>query len=514
MSDPRASVAAPRLGERLVAWILAVAAAGALLVWAFIALVHVDDRERVGHVQGAWMALARYANEGVLYPPLFDGEHYGGTRWMPLGIVLHAAGARLVGSELVGGKAIALLTALALLGLALVALRRLRSPWPLAGALLAAVWASEASLFTTATIGVDVLAAAVQVAALVVFLSWAEDAAASLGGSGGRRTRALIAAGVLAGLGPLAKLTAGWAALAILCRLGATRRWRDLGVFLAAASVTTLAGVGAGLVASGGRLWDSVGRLAFAGGAGPVSIVRAPNQVVYNLVEYAPGILALLPFVVAAIALARRWRELSVVDWALAWALVALLAVFTDVGTGLNQLVDVLVLSAFVAAQLPDRMAARVGEPGLRLARHGLGAAALTAVAAGVVMTLVPAARDAAEVARHGHPLPTEPLTDVIGPGDVVLSEDPYVPVTLERRPVVLDPFMLRRIDEVDPAIVDPLIERIEQHGFDHVVLLEDLDESGWWEGYHFGPRVADALRQGYELSGTKDGYLLYRPAR
>ena len=514
MNQSRMGLAWPTRGERLVAWMLVVAAAGVLLIWVFISLVHIDDRERVGHGQGAWMALARYANEGVLYPPLFDGEHYGGTRWMPLGIVAHAFAARLSGSELVGGKMLALLTALALLALALAALRWLRSPWPLAAALLAAVLASEAGLFTTTTIGADILAVAVQVGALVAFLGRAEEAAAGLGGSGERRTRALIAAGVLAGFALLAKLTAGWAALAILCRLGATGRWRDFGVFLAAASAPALAGIGAGLVASEGRMWDSVAQLAFAGGAGPVSLVRAPNQVVYNFVEYAPGFLAVLPFAVAAIALVGRWRELSVVDWALAWALVALLAVFTDVGTGLNQLLDVVVLTALVAAQLPGRLSALVGEPGQRLGQHALAVAALTALSAGVVMTLVPAARSTVEVTRHGHPLPTVPLAEVIRPDDTVLSEDPYVPVAHERHPVVLDPFMLRRLDEVDPATVDPLIERIEQGAFDHVVLLEDLDEPEWWEVYHFGPRVADALRQGYEPSGVRDGYLLYRPAR
>ena len=513
MSGPPMGRAWPKRGERLLAWALVVAAAGALLAWLAVSLVHIDDRERVGHVQGAWMALARYANEGVLYPPLFDGEHYGGTRWMPLGIVAHALAARLTGSELVGGKVLALLAALVLFTLAVAALRRLGSPWPLAGALLAGVLASEAGLFTTTTIGVDVLAAAVQVGSLVLFLGGADAAPRDQGGGGGQRTRALIAAGVLAGLGPLAKLTAGWAALAILCRLGATGRWRDFGVFLAAASATTLVGVGAGLVASGGRLWESIGRLAFAGDGGPSSLVRAPNQVVYNLVEYAPGILAVLPFAVVAIGLAGRWRELSVVDWALAWALVALIAVYTDVGTGLNQLIDVLVLTTAVAAQLPARLAARMGEQHHPLGRYGLAVAALTALAAGMIIALVPAARDAAEVARHGHPLPTEPLVEVIGPGDTVLSEDPYVPVTLERRPVVLDPFMLRRLDEVDPAAVDPLVERIEQRDFDYVVLLEDLDETGWWEVFHFGPRVADALRQAYEPSDARDGYLLYRPA-
>jgi hypothetical protein len=58
--------------------------------WLFLALSHLRDRYGVLHVQGAWMNLAKYANERVLYPRLFDGQHYGGTRWMPLPILLNA----------------------------------------------------------------------------------------------------------------------------------------------------------------------------------------------------------------------------------------------------------------------------------------------------------------------------------------------------------------------------------------------------------------------------------------
>jgi hypothetical protein len=494
--------------ERLLLGLLAVATTGALLAWLAIALVHLDDRERVGHVQGAWMALAGYTNDGTLYPALFDGERYGGTRWMPLGIVLHALAARLVGSELLGGKAVTLFTTLALLGAATMVLRRLGSRWPVAWALLAAALVTNAGLFTTTTIGVDVLAAALQVGALALYVREATQRATA--------TATLVGAGVLAGLAPLAKLTAGWAALAILCHLAAGRRWRELGVFLAAAAGTTVVGLGLALAVSDGRLWDSVGRLMLAGGLGPVAIVRAPNQVVYNLAEFAPGMLAVVPFALGSVLLVRGWRDLSVLDWALAWALLAVLAAFTDIGTGLNQLIDLLVLVVLVAAQLPHRLAQRFGDHGRALGVGALAVGALSALAAGVVLTLVPALRTAVDVARHGHPLPTVPLADVIEPDDTLLSEDPYVPVALGRRPVVLDAFMIRRLDELDPALVNPLIERIEAGGYDYLLLLEELhgERDAWWEDYHFGVRIVEAMRRAYEPMGRRDGYLVYRPKR
>jgi hypothetical protein len=503
MTHPHTGAALARRRARLLGLVLSAVAAAAALAWLAIALVHLDDRERVGHVQGAWMSLARYLNDGVLYPPVFDGERYGGTRWMPLGIVLHAGAARLAGGELVGGKALTVTLTVLLAGLAVLALRRLRCPWPVAAALVVAVLASSAGLFTTTTVGGDVLPVALQVGALILVITAGADPPAR---------RLLVAAGVLAGLAPLAKLTAGWALLAILSRLAATGRWRALRFFLSAAAGTLLAGVAVALVASGGRLWDSVGRFAFAGGTGLGALARAPNQVVHNLAEFAPGVLAVLPLALAAVLLARSWRGLSVSDWALLWAVLALLVAYTDIGTGLNQLLDVLVLGVLVAAQLPDRLAAGAGAASRTAGTAVLALAAAVALGVGAVVSLVPALRTAADVVRHGHPLATVPLADDIAPGDTLLSEDPYAAVAHGRHPVVLDAFMVRRLDELEPELIDPLIAWIEAAAFDHILLLEDLERADWWERYHFGPRVADAIRHAYRPAGVRDGYLVYRP--
>ena len=69
------------------------------------------------------MALARSLDAGVLYPPLFDGRNYGGTRIMPLSILLHASAARLTGEYVMSGR---LLSCFILLVLAVVIFRVLR----------------------------------------------------------------------------------------------------------------------------------------------------------------------------------------------------------------------------------------------------------------------------------------------------------------------------------------------------------------------------------------------------
>jgi hypothetical protein len=70
---------------RLVRIATALAGSLALGAWATLAIVHADDRYLVNHVSGAWMALAQYANDGLLYPPLYEGESFGsGTQKRPL----------------------------------------------------------------------------------------------------------------------------------------------------------------------------------------------------------------------------------------------------------------------------------------------------------------------------------------------------------------------------------------------------------------------------------------------
>src|SRR5215470_16280801 len=77
----RALIALPRL----IAGAVGVLGFGS---WLILAAAHRDDLYRAGFVAGAWLELVRSAAHGLLYPPLFDGGYFGGTRYMPLTILL------------------------------------------------------------------------------------------------------------------------------------------------------------------------------------------------------------------------------------------------------------------------------------------------------------------------------------------------------------------------------------------------------------------------------------------
>ncbi len=82
------------------------------------------------------------------------------------------------------------------------------------------------------------------------------------------------------------------------------------------------------------------------------TLLRAPNQVLYNLLASASGAVVLLPLAVLGALLSRSWRQLPLIHVACAYALLLLLVVYADVGTGSNQLLDLVVLTALAVGHL------------------------------------------------------------------------------------------------------------------------------------------------------------------
>ena len=145
---------------------LVAVAVTSMAAWLVLGLSHLGDRYKVGHVQGIWMALAQYAHEGTLYPPLSDGVRFGGTRYMPLPIVLNAAASRATGEYLMSGKAVAMLLFIALLILVFVALRQLCCPRSHAFALAGLLAATNTGVLVGCSVGGDVLPLVFQICSL------------------------------------------------------------------------------------------------------------------------------------------------------------------------------------------------------------------------------------------------------------------------------------------------------------------------------------------------------------
>jgi hypothetical protein len=485
-----------RRGAAWLAGMCLAASALAAIAVALVTVVHIDDRYAVDHASGARIALARFADQGVLYPPLVGEDTFGGTRFMPLPVLLHAAVSRLTGEYLVSGKLLAVATMLAVCIVMFAVLRRSACPVPIAAGLVGVVLTTQTGLLAVTGLRGDSLPLLLQLLAIAVAAN-----------SGSRRATWVSAA--LAALAVTAKLHAVWAPVAIVAWLWTSDRQR-LRQFVAAYVGFSAVLLGTLTAVTGGRLLENVFGLSAAGVNGPAALLTSPYRLLHLLVNEAPGTWLLLPFALALVGFALRRRSADPWQWALVAAFLVLLVVLTDIGTGGNQLLDIAVLSGIVVGG-----AAGHAPPGLRsvmLWRTALSIVIVWTLVSGMAVAVGPAVRDAVGTQRDPSRYHAEPLASVADETTLLLSEDPYVPVSLDQDPVVLDPFMLPRIGRNHPAAVRALVDRIDDQNFELIVLVQPLDDSTWWADYHFGTRVIAAVERSYMLSERVQGYDIYRP--
>jgi hypothetical protein len=486
-------------GAGWLSWALVTTSTLVLVAWTYLAVVHVDDRYRLDHVSGARIALARALDAGFLYPPLYDGTHVGGTRFMPLPIVLHGAMATLTGEYVASGKLLAYLAAMGLVVTVLVLLRRLGCPFPYALALAVLPLTTNTGLSGSLNLRADVLPLLLQILTIWLVLETASPGA-SVGAAG------------LAALAFVSKLSAVWAPAAIVVWLLARDRRRA--VWFVAEYVALVGGL---LIVFGvwsdSRLFDNVFGLAASGVTSARDILASPYRLVHLLVSDATTVWALAPLAGLAAWFSIAGRRTSLFVLSLTVALAVLLVVLLDVGTGWNQLIDVVVLTGIVIGELIGRTA-KASHDNVRqgaLLTPAIGLFLVWMLVTGFMVTLVPAVRTTADGTASYR---ADPLAGIATGRTRVLSEDPYVPVSLGQTPIVFDPFMLPRVGEQQPSAVADLVARIEAGDFDLVVLVEPLQpvDRAWWNEEDFGAPIARAIADAYRYSGRTQGYYLYVP--
>ncbi|MGH3110675.1 MAG: hypothetical protein ACRDQT_07140 [Gaiellaceae bacterium] len=486
-------------GRLASAVMLAVLALGVVVIlsWLVTAVAHVDDGYAVDHVSGSWMALAAYAGSGTLYPPLYDGDVFGGTRFMPVPILLLAGAASVLQDDLVSAKILSYLLAGALVVLTFVLLRR-RCPLPVALLLASTILVTGTGLTAATSVRNDVLPVILQLGAVALVAR--------------SQTRAnTVASGLLSALAVVSKLSAVWAPLAIGIWLLSNRDRRRLAefvtVFLAGAGLA----LGAFQAASGGRMTENVLGLSVAT-AGRLGSL--PDEVARLRLIGREGLGPLAVLIVLAILgtlLAAKRRQLTPYHLAFACASLVTAIVLVDPGAFVNHLIDVQVLSVIVVGELWRRTASPSG--GLSLVSAAT-LAVLVACTAATYRQNVDLGRDL-DVLVHGTASEDRVprLAGSVSADDSILSEDPFVSVSRGERPIVLDPFMLLSIAERHPEWRSDLVRRIENADFDKIVLLYQPHSAPlWYRRLHFGEVVVRAIERTYRPVARVEGYWIYEP--
>ncbi len=430
-----------------------------------------------------------------------------GPATCPCRVLLHAAAARLTGEYLLSGKVIDIAAMALLLGVLYVILvRRGASRW-LGATLVAGVLVTEVGLIAAFGIRHEAIPTVLQLAA-VALIAWRRPS-----------LRTVAIAAVLCVLALFAKFSAVYAVLTILVLLRKDRA--SVATFIAVGLVGLAAGLTIMHVLTGGRFADTLLQSS-VGDYSVESFIRAPARLVW-LLRYAPAALLLLAFTLIVQIQARR-PSVGPYEVALVMAGLTTTIILLDRGASGNHLLDLAVLIPIVAL---DAVRPRDGTRPRRTtnaAAQALPFVATLGVLIGGAVYVADAIPTAVRQLRTGV---VEPRYDAhpLAPGsvaDTLLSEDPYLPVSLERRPIVLDPFMLSQLGELHPEWIQSLAERIERQEFTRVVLLMDIndpDADAFYTDNHLGPGVLSAMRERYRLvttipaTGTWVGtYFVYEP--
>ena len=466
------------------------------------AVTHLNDTAHLDFVSGVWMALAQYTNAGTVYPEVYDGSFYGGTRYMPLPFLAHAGLARVTGEYLLSGKLLALMLAVGCCALVYRALRRAGCTVPVALALTSLLPADKVCYLAGTNVRGDLLAVVLQLAALAV-------------ATRARRSRGAVVAGLLCALAVLGKVTSLWAPAAIcLCSFRRDRRFcvLFLGTWLAGLALA----LGALHLATGGRMLANFRALAGSTGETLRLLPKAPFRLLLFVAVDSPLLTLLMPFLVVEAVRAVRGRRLTAYHWAAFLCLPLLLVIYTDRGTTANHLIDLtalaVILVGFLWRSLGDWQGLTAGMQAPLLAAVVWGGWSLWAAGMGHEARDL-FAPEAWSALRAG---PHKPLAGLVGDDELFLTEDAYLAVARRQRPVVLDPYALVILEKKHPEWVADLAARVRRKEFTRIVLNYrlDLDLRVDNDRYRilFGHTVAEAVRAAYRFEREAEGYCLFVP--
>jgi hypothetical protein len=465
------------------------------------AVVSISSGFYLNFSSGVWLALARDTYDGLFYRPLWNGAEYGGTRYFPMLFVAIAALMRAGVPPVAAAVTVSMLGLAALVTAVFVLLKRL-SASPLLAMLGAAL--SVAPYFVHQTgfaVRCEPIAAAFAISGLAV-LAPIETRPDSL-----RRELAAAALFICAFMTKITCVYAPATGMLALLLVGRRRAAARLAAITALGAVVVVAGVN---IASNGRAVESFRACALAGSTlstllSPVAITRTLHLIGVSHLLTAVFLLASVAFVLSV----RARQPLPALYFLTAAAVTGV--IFTSPGTTItSHIVD-----GYVAAivLITATIASHTG-PIRTLGNVALITVAVWAAAQNVVLVAGMIKDGVVRERQEGSRQLVARLQDC---GGSILAESPLIPILVNHRPVVLDPFGFRVVAINNPAVLDDLTARLRRREFTCVVLEHDPTVPagyGWYANVNFGETVRDTLLQTYSFDGMVGGERFYRPVK
>ncbi len=451
---------------------------------------------------GVWAGLAVDLADTTFYRPVHSAEGFGGTRYMPLQFIVHAAFLSIMNRPAATAHAAVLLAGAALLSGLYRCLREFNLSTSLAWTCAAIAMAALTIQYALISTRGDLLAAALNVWGLA-FCARCTATSSS---------RHLVFASIVFALAFMTKFTTVFGVVAALLWFGMNGRRTHAAMLGGLTAAFALSMLGIVHITSDGRALDSFLACA-AGGTTLGDIAASPFKFLYAA-RVDP--VFLIFFSCACVVFAKRRRPLS--DLPSAWFLFTTLVtvfIMASPGTDLSHLIDLQVASVALTAvhisQSPmPRMMGRV------LPVAGVVGGLIT-VTASLVLEI------RAEDSRWRQ---QDRIMSAVGEGSApMLADDPWVPILAGEHPFVLDTFAIRTTSEQRPEIAEDLFAKLEEHFFRAVVLFvpkhirdsENATNGAWrgkrWYGELFyPPGFEEHLLNAYEPKAFIGQYVVLLP--
>jgi hypothetical protein len=433
----------------------------------------------------------------VFYRPLIGEAGFGGTRYFPLWILLHAGLMRLGLSALAAGHLISIVAALAWIAGAYRLMQELSFPPALARALSLLTLCTGAGILALTTVRGDLLPAALNLWGVVYSVR-----AFQTRGS----TAAIAIAACFFSLAIFAKISAGFGVAAMAAALALNGRPGRAGALAAATLGSATILLLAANAASAGRMLEIM-RACATGGAAFWNYPHAPLAFLYTLVHQDPmSVVVSVLFFAGLVALPPRgWKEIPT---CIAVASLAMTVVLdTSPGIDFNHFLDFLGCALIFV--------------GYQLARGRIHAPLATLVLSiAASMTVVLFFYQIREARRDSLRSQVAAVRSYLAGMDLgttpVLSDNPLFPAIDGKPSSMIDVVMFRLLRLKDPQFASALESGITEARFGAVVLEEDVQTEfgrtvvGDWFGEGFLP----ALAEHYQLVERFSPYFVYRPAK
>jgi hypothetical protein len=443
---------------------------------------------------GVWFGLADDLTHGVFYRPVVGPDGFGGTRYFPVQIVLHAGLTMATGGHTVAAAHV--LSGVAMLGLlsgVYVLLRRLGTARGVAAACAILVLAAHPAQEALLSFKGDLLPAALNVWGVALC------AVTPLGAAGA------VAAGAMFALAFGTKLTTVFGLAAALVFLWRSGQRKAALVVLGSMAAGVLLIAAAAFAASEGRILDAWWA-ATSTASGIQPLLSAPFNFA-RAVRKIPETLAFVQLGIAAtlfLAIRRRGR-LDLASSLFVATLVITMVIFAAEGTDTNHILDLqvaslIVVGAWLASVSDDARA--------------FGHAALTVAGLAASLSLVHGIADPGVDDHRGRA--REVLAFVKDTARPILAENALVPVVASQRPYMLDPYMFTLLRRSSPDVADRLFRDLDAQRFSAVVLDRDPHTDrgrATYEDVFFGEGFIERMERSYVEAGRVKNRIVYVPA-